>query len=48
VVPFQYIFFLEFEGSRLNDKTGKVKKTLEALEGFVHDWRWLGSWDDKL
>ncbi len=48
VVPFQYIFFLEFEGSRLNDKTGKVNKTLEALEGFVHDWRWLGSWDDKL
>jgi len=41
-IPFQYIFFLEFEGSKLNDPTGQVKK------GFVKGWRWLGSWDAKL
>lgn len=48
IVPFQYIFFLEFEGSRLNDATGKVKNTLDALTEYAHDWRWLGSWDAKL
>ncbi|KAH6715510.1 Prephenate dehydratase-domain-containing protein [Leptodontidium sp. 2 PMI_412] len=48
VVPFQYIFFVEFEGSKLNDSTGMVKKTLDALENYVQSWRWLGSWDDKL
>ena len=48
VVPFQYIFFVEFEGSKLNDADGRVNKALAALEDFVHGWRWLGSWDDKL
>lgn len=48
VVPFQYIFFVEFEGSKLHDRSGRVKKTMEALSGFVPSWRWLGSWDDKL
>ncbi|KAK2625970.1 hypothetical protein QTJ16_004232 [Diplocarpon rosae] len=48
VVPFQYIFFVEFEGSRLHDPSGMVNKTLEALEDFVQSWRWWGSWDDKL
>jgi len=48
IVPFQYIFFLEFEGSKLNDPTGRVKRTLDALNDYVHYWRWLGSWDDKL
>jgi prephenate dehydratase len=48
VVPFQYIFFVEFEGNRLNDPTGRVQKALEALGDYVQSWRWLGSWDDKL
>jgi prephenate dehydratase len=48
VVPFQYIFFVEFEGSKLNDPSGNVKKALDALEKYVQGWRWLGSWDDKL
>jgi len=48
VVPFQYIFFVEFEGSRLNDATGRVQKALEALGDYVQSWRWLGSWDNKL
>jgi prephenate dehydratase len=48
VVPFQYIFFVEFEGSKLNDPTGRVNKALGALGQYVQHWRWLGSWDDKL
>ncbi|CAG8962149.1 hypothetical protein HYFRA_00005195 [Hymenoscyphus fraxineus] len=48
VVPFQYIFFVEFEGSRLNDPLGKVNGALEGVARHAEDWRWLGSWDDKL
>lgn len=48
VVPFQYIFFVEFEGSKLNDPDRRVKGALECVEKFVQSWRWLGSWDDKL
>ena len=48
VVPFQYIFFVEFEGSRLNDPDGRVEGALKGLKQYTHSWRWLGSWDDKL
>lgn len=48
VVPFQYIFFLEFEGSKMHDGSGRVKRTLDALGDYAQSWRWLGSWDDKL
>ena len=49
VVPFQYIFFVEFEGSRLGgERQADVQSALDALEGFVGKWRWMGSWDDKL
>lgn len=48
IVPFQYIFFVEFEGSRLNDVDGRVEKALGELEEHTQSWRWLGSWDDKL
>ncbi|KHJ34375.1 putative prephenate dehydratase [Erysiphe necator] len=46
--PFQYIFFLEFQGSLYNDPEKKVKNTLEALQEYVRCWRFLGSWDDQL
>ncbi len=45
VIPFQYIFFVEFEGSKLNDPTGKVNKTMECVAGHAQSVRWLGSWD---
>ncbi|KAH8683019.1 Prephenate dehydratase-domain-containing protein [Tricladium varicosporioides] len=48
VIPFQYIFFVEFEGSKLNDPSGRVKGALECVEKLVQSWRWLGSWEDKL
>lgn len=45
---FQYIFFVEFEGSRLHDPEGKVEGALQSLEKHTKSWRWLGSWDDRL
>jgi len=48
VVPFQYIFFVEFEGSKYHDRSSRVKMTMEALGAYVDSWRWLGSWDNKL
>lgn len=48
LIPFQYIFFVEFEGSKLNDPAGRVKGALECLAKLVQSWRWLGSFDDKL
>lgn len=48
VVPFQYIFFVEFEGSRLRDEEGRVERALENVGKLVQSWRWLGSWENKL
>ncbi|KAB8300291.1 hypothetical protein EYC80_000490 [Monilinia laxa] len=48
IIPFQYIFFVEFEGSKLSDPEGKVAGALENLNKYTQDWRWLGSWGDKL
>ena len=48
VVPFQYIFFVEFEGSRLRDPQGRVETALSGLDKHTQSWRWLGSFDDQL
>jgi len=48
VVPFQYIFFVEFEGSWLKDVDGRVETALGDLDQHTQSWRWLGSWEDKL
>ncbi|KAH8821660.1 Prephenate dehydratase-domain-containing protein [Xylogone sp. PMI_703] len=48
IIPFQYIFFVEFEGSRLKDEDGRVEAALGSLEKYTKTWRFLGSWDDKL
>jgi prephenate dehydratase len=48
VVPWQYIFFVEFEGSRLTDPDGKVEEALSGLKEYTQSWRWLGSWDNEL
>lgn len=48
VVPFQYIFFVEFEGSRLQDPEGRVRGALDELQTYAQSWRWLGSWEDRL
>ena len=48
IIPFQYIFFVEFEGSKLNAEGENVNDALNALDKFVTTWRWLGSWDNRL
>jgi prephenate dehydratase len=48
VIPFQYIFFVEFEGSKLHDPEGAVNEALKSVEKVAKSCRWLGSWEDKL
>jgi prephenate dehydratase len=48
IIPFQYIFFVEFEGSKLDDLEGTVNEALRSLDKVAKSWRWLGSWEDKL
>jgi prephenate dehydratase len=42
--PFQSLFFVEFEGSRLDDPEGRVNRVLEDLDRAAQSWRWWGSW----
>ncbi|KAF7527707.1 hypothetical protein G7054_g10377 [Neopestalotiopsis clavispora] len=42
--PFQYVFFVEFEGHRYDDPEGRVKSVLEGISRVAQTWRWLGSW----
>ncbi|KAK7403850.1 prephenate dehydratase [Neonectria punicea] len=44
VQPFQYIFFVEFEGHRHDDPDGRVKGALDKISRAAQSWRWLGSW----
>lgn len=45
IQPFQYLFFVEFEGSRHHDPEGRVKSALEEVDEVAEGWRWLGSWE---
>lgn len=47
IQPFQYLFFVEFEGSRHYDPEGKVKGALEQIDQVAEAWRWLGSWESQ-
>lgn len=44
IEPFQYVFFVEFEGHKFDDPEGKVQEVLEGVSRVAHSWRWLGSW----
>jgi prephenate dehydratase len=48
VIPFQYIFFVEFEGSKIQDPEGTVNEALLRLNIVAQSCRWLGSWQDQL
>ncbi len=48
VAPFQYLFFIEFRGSRFDDPTGQVKKALESVGEAALGWRFLGSWVNQM
>ncbi|KAI5928367.1 Prephenate dehydratase-domain-containing protein [Camillea tinctor] len=45
--PFQYVFFVEFEGHRLHDPSGRVGRALERVAAVARKWRWLGSWRNE-
>lgn len=45
LTPFQYMFFVEFEGHRLKDPDGRVNGALDKISGVAQSWRWLGSWE---
>jgi prephenate dehydratase len=47
ITPFQYIFFVEFEGSMLHDFGGTVHAALNSLGKVATSYRWLGSWENK-
>ncbi|KXJ97199.1 Prephenate dehydratase-domain-containing protein, partial [Microdochium bolleyi] len=44
IEPFQYIFFVEFEGHRFRDPEGSVASVLENVAKVAEGSRWLGSW----
>ncbi|KAI8964103.1 PDT-domain-containing protein [Daldinia sp. FL1419] len=44
--PFQYVFFVEFEGHRLRDPEGRVRDALVSVDGVAQSCRWWGSWDN--
>lgn len=48
ILPFRYIFFVEFQGSTYNDPQYKVKNALNELRSHVQNLKCLGSWDDEL
>lgn len=48
LIPFQYIFFVEFEGSKFQDTHGSVNGALESMAKVAKTSRWLGSWEDEL
>ncbi|EME43413.1 hypothetical protein DOTSEDRAFT_72721 [Dothistroma septosporum NZE10] len=44
-----YIFFVELKGRKRPDgEGGAVNKAFEDLSKVVTNWRWLGSWENKL
>ncbi|KAJ0341809.1 hypothetical protein COL922a_001903 [Colletotrichum nupharicola] len=45
--PFEYVFFVEFEGHRFQDPDGRVKGALEGVAQVAEKLRWLGSWEDQ-
>ncbi|KAI1655084.1 PDT-domain-containing protein [Daldinia decipiens] len=44
--PFQYVFFVEFEGHRLRDPEGRVRDALASATAVAQSCRWWGSWDN--
>ncbi|RYP55547.1 hypothetical protein DL770_010902 [Monosporascus sp. CRB-9-2] len=46
--PFQYVFFVEFEGHRFRDPEGRVRDALAGVAAAARAWRWLGSWENML
>ena len=47
IQPFQYLFLVEFEGSRYHDPDGKVEAALGEVAKVAESSRWLGSWENR-
>ncbi|KAI3398281.1 hypothetical protein diail_9619 [Diaporthe ilicicola] len=47
IQPFQYLFLVEFDGSRYHDPEGKVEAALGEVAKVAESWRWLGSWESR-
>ncbi|KAI1376773.1 PDT-domain-containing protein [Hypoxylon crocopeplum] len=43
--PFQYVFFVEFDGHRFRDPERRVADALRSVADVAPSCRWLGSWD---
>lgn len=48
LAPWNYVFFVEFQGRRLKGTEGAVNNALRDLDSLAQNWRWLGSWKSKL
>ncbi|KAM7207391.1 chorismate mutase/prephenate dehydratase [Naviculisporaceae sp. PSN 640] len=45
IQPFQYLFFVEFEGGKMDDPEGRLARLEESVQKVAAvRWRWLGSW----
>lgn len=47
IQPFQYLFLVEFDGSRYHDPEGKVESALAEVAKVAESSRWLGSWENR-
>ncbi|KAI7787678.1 prephenate dehydratase [Diaporthe eres] len=47
IQPFQYLFLVEFDGSRYHDPEGKVEAALGEVAKVAESSRWLGSWEKR-
>lgn len=47
IQPFQYLFLVEFDGSRHHDPEGKVEAALGEVAKVAESSRWLGSWENR-
>ncbi len=45
--PFQYLFIVEFEGSKFDGPIDSVKNVLEGVDKAAREWRFLGSWERR-
>lgn len=46
--PWHYVFLVEFEGKKQMNGSGLVNQALEELGKAVMEWRWLGTWIDRI
>ena len=48
IIPWHYIFFVEFEGRRESGGRGEVNEALAQLESITRGCRWHGNWRNRI